>query len=81
MKVVVLGVGAQGSIITKRLSELTTVKQLICGDYNETAAKRVAGALKNTKPVRVDAADLGKLLEITKGAALIVNALPPDDGQ
>jgi saccharopine dehydrogenase-like NADP-dependent oxidoreductase len=78
MKVVVLGAGAQGSIITKRLSELPAVKELICGDYNERTAKRVAGVLKKTKAVRVDAADLGKLIEITKGAVLIINALPPD---
>jgi saccharopine dehydrogenase (NAD+, L-lysine-forming) len=78
MKVVVLGVGAQGSIIAKRLSELPAIEELICGDYNESSAKRVAGPLKKAKAVRVDAGDLGRVLEVSKGAALIVNALPPD---
>ena len=78
MKVVVLGVGAQGSIIAKRLSELPAVTELVCGDYNEPAAKRVAGPLKKATAVRVDAGDLNRVLEVSKGAALIVNALPPD---
>ena len=78
MKVVVLGVGAQGSIIAKRLSELSAIKELICGDYNESAAKRVASPLKKARAVRIDAGDLGQVLEVSKGAALIVNALPPD---
>jgi saccharopine dehydrogenase-like NADP-dependent oxidoreductase len=78
MKVVVLGVGAQGSIIAKRLGELPAVRELVCGDYNEAAAKRVAGALKKAKAIRVDAADLDRIVQVTGGASLIVNALPPD---
>jgi len=49
MKVVVLGVGGQGSIIAKRLSELPAVKELVCGDYNEAAAQRVAKPLKKAE--------------------------------
>ena len=78
MKVVILGIGAQGSIIAKRLSELPAVKELVCGDYNEAAAQRVAKPLKKAKALRVDAGDLARVIEVTKGAALIVNALPPD---
>ena len=78
MKAVVLGVGAQGSIIAKRLSELPLVEQVVCGDYNESAAKRVAGPLKKAKALRVDAGDLDQVVAASKGAALIVNALPPD---
>jgi saccharopine dehydrogenase (NAD+, L-lysine-forming) len=78
MKVVILGIGAQGSIIAKRLSELPAVKELVCGDYNEAAAQRVAKPLEKAKALRVDAGDLARVIEVTKGAALIVNALPPD---
>jgi saccharopine dehydrogenase (NAD+, L-lysine-forming) len=78
MKLVVLGVGAQGSIIAKRLNALPAVKELICGDYNEQAAKRVAKPLKKARALRVDAGDLDQVLEVSKGASLIVNALPPD---
>ena len=78
MKAVVLGVGAQGSIIARRLSELPAVEEVVCGDYNESAARRVAGSLKKARAVQVNAGDLPRVLETTRGAALIVNALPPD---
>ncbi len=78
MKIVVLGVGAQGSIIAKKLNGLPAVKELICADYNQEAAKRVAAPLKKAKALQVDAGDPDQILEISKGSALIVNALPPD---
>jgi saccharopine dehydrogenase-like NADP-dependent oxidoreductase len=40
MNVLVLGTGAQGSIIAKRLSELPAVKGLICADYSIETANR-----------------------------------------
>lgn len=78
MKIVVLGVGAQGSIIAKRLNELSEVAELICADYNGAAAKRVAASLDKAKAVQVDAGSLDQVLKVSTGAALIVNALPPD---
>ncbi len=78
MKVVVLGVGAQGSIIAKRLNDLSRIKELVCGDYNLEAASRVAGSLKKAKAVQVDAGNFDRVLQVSVGAALIVNALPSD---
>jgi len=78
MKVVVLGVGAQGSIIARRLSELSGVHELICADYDETAAKRVAASLKKSRAVVLDAGQLERVIAVSEGSALIVNALPPD---
>ncbi len=78
MKIVVLGVGAQGSIIAKRLNELSALKELICADYNIATAQRVGASLSKAKSVQVDAGNLAQILEVSKEAALIVNALPPD---
>ncbi len=78
MKAVVLGVGAQGSIIAKRLNQEAAVTELVCADYNLEAAKRLEGMLKKAKAVKVNAKSKEEVLKVTAGAALIVNGLPPD---
>lgn len=78
MKVVVLGVGAQGSIIAKRLDQEPSVKELICADYNFESANRLAKGLKKASAVKVDARNKDEVLKVSQGAALLVNGLPPD---
>jgi saccharopine dehydrogenase (NAD+, L-lysine-forming) len=78
MKVTVMGTGAQGSIIARRLAEEKTVKEVVCADYNAETARRVAGPLKKARDVQVDARNLAEITACSRGAALIVNALPPD---
>lgn len=78
MKVVVLGVGAQGSIIAKRLDQEPMVKEILCADYNFEAAQRLEGMLKKAKAFKVNAKNSEEVLKITQGANLLVNGLPPD---
>ena len=76
--VAVFGVGAQGSIIAARLDAESGVKEIVCADYDEAAARRVAGGLKKARAVKVDARNPGQVREAARGAEVIVNALPPD---
>ena len=78
IKVAVFGVGAQGSIIAARLDAEPRVGEILCADYNEEAARRVAGGLKKARAVKVDARNPEQVRETARGAFLIVNALPPD---
>jgi saccharopine dehydrogenase (NAD+, L-lysine-forming) len=39
-KIIVVGVGAQGSTIAKRMDEHPDVSEIICADYDLTAPKR-----------------------------------------
>jgi saccharopine dehydrogenase (NAD+, L-lysine-forming) len=78
MKVLVLGTGAQGSIIARRLGELKEVSALLCADIDLEAARRVAAAAPKAEPLRLDARDRAALVQASRGCGLIVNALPPD---
>ncbi len=77
-KVVVIGVGAQGGTIAKRLDEESVVEEVICADYDLKAAKELEKTLKKAKAVQVNAKNKDEIIEVSKGASLIVNALPPD---
>ena len=48
-KVLILGSGAQGSTVAKRMDEEPGVDELICADNDEEAAKGAAAALKKAK--------------------------------
>ena len=45
-KVVVIGTGAQGTAVAKRLDEEPSVGEIICADYNRDAVDELAGSLK-----------------------------------
>lgn len=45
-KVVVIGTGAQGTTVAKRLDEEPSVGEIICADYNRDAVDELAGSLK-----------------------------------
>lgn len=78
MKIMVLGTGAQGSIIARRLAEEKEVSTVICADIDPEAARRVASPFKKAQAVGVDARDLAAIVRASRGCELIVNALPPD---
>ena len=77
-KVIVVGVGAQGSTIAKRLDEESNVSEVICADYDEKAATNVAGQLKKAKAVQLNAKNVDEIVAAAKGCDLIVNGLAPD---
>ena len=76
--VIVMGTGAQGGTIAMRLNEEPNVEKIICADYDLHAAKRYEKMLEKAVAVQVDARNPDEIKAASKGAALIVNGLPPD---
>lgn len=79
-KVLILGVGAQGSTVAKRMDEEPNVSEIICADYDKKAVDELVKVLEKGKGVQVDATQKENIVEIAKGADLIVNALPMEFG-
>lgn len=77
-KVMVIGVGAQGSTIAKRLNEEFLIEEIICADYDDRAVAEMENTLSKVKGVKVDAKNLNKIIEAARGVDLIVNGLAPD---
>jgi saccharopine dehydrogenase-like NADP-dependent oxidoreductase len=77
-KILVLGVGAQGSTIAKRLQEEPQVEEIVCADYDARAAEDVEKSLSKATAVRVDASNVKDVIKAASGCELIVNGLPPD---
>ncbi len=76
--VIIMGTGAQGGTIAMRLNEEPNVEKIICADYDLDAAKRYEKMLDKAAAVQVDARNTDEIVAASKGAALIVNGLPPD---
>ncbi|MBA7713378.1 hypothetical protein ES703_122380 [subsurface metagenome] len=75
-RIIVMGTGAQGSIVARLLDEEPNVSEIICADYELKSAERLEKMLSKAKSVKVDAHNIEEILESAKGAELIVNALP-----
>ena len=78
LKISVLGIGAQGSVIAKLLSDSPEVSEVVCADVNVERMKRLKDRLKGDKitTLKVDASKREDLAKATKGMDLVVNALP-----
>ena len=75
-KILILGVGAQGSTVARRMDEEPNVEEIICADYDQRAVNELVKELKKGRGVRVDASDRASIVAAAQGADLIVNALP-----
>ena len=75
-KILVLGVGAQGSAAAQRLNEEPEVSEIICADYDEEAIDHLVKMLKKAKGRKVDAHDKKSIVAAAEGVDLILNALP-----
>ncbi len=75
-KVLVLGVGAQGSAAARRLDEEPGVSEIICADYDTEAVDGLVKDLKKAKGMKVDAHDKASIIAAAQGVDLILNALP-----
>ncbi len=73
----IMGVGAQGSTIAKRLDEEAIVKEIRCADYDPTALAELTGQLKKAKAFRVDARRVEEIEAAAEGVDLIVNGQDP----
>ena len=79
MKVLVVGAGMQGQVLTWNLARKTAATEIVVADYDEERARFVAaqvGAGKAT-PLRLDAADTDAVAAAASGARLVVNAVTP----
>lgn len=74
--ILVLGVGAQGSTVAKRMNEEPNVEKIICADYDDKAVNALVNELDKAIGAKVDAYDNASLLAVAKGVDLIVNGLP-----
>jgi saccharopine dehydrogenase-like NADP-dependent oxidoreductase len=77
-KIMILGAGAQGSTIAKRMQEEPCVEEIVCGDYDARAAQELEKSLSKAKAVKVDARNVADIVEAAAGSELIVNGLPPE---
>ena len=76
--VMVIGVGAQGSTIAKRLNEEPLIEEIICADYDEKALAEMEKTLSKAKGIKVNARNKDEIIAAAKGVELIVNGLAPD---
>ncbi len=75
-KVMIIGVGAQGSTIAKRLNEEESVSQIICADDDLKAAGELGKTLEKATAVQVNATDVKDIINAAGNADIIVNGLP-----
>jgi saccharopine dehydrogenase-like NADP-dependent oxidoreductase len=75
-KVMIMGVGAQGSTIAKRLNEEENVSQIICADYDFKAAEDLGKTLEKATAVQVNAHDIKNIVKAADNADIIVNGCP-----
>lgn len=75
-KIMVLGVGAQGSTVAKRMDEENAVGEIICADYDEKAVNEMARSLGKAKALKIDATKEENIIKAAEGVDLIINALP-----
>jgi saccharopine dehydrogenase-like NADP-dependent oxidoreductase len=80
-KILILGMGAQGSTVARRMDEEAGVSEIICADYDQKAVDSFVKILTKGRGARVDASDLGSITKFARGADLIVNALPLQFGK
>jgi len=77
-KIMIMGTGAQGSTIAKRMQEEPSVEEIVCADYDTRAAEELEKSLSKAKAVQVDGSRVENIVAAAKGCELIVNGLPPD---
>jgi saccharopine dehydrogenase-like NADP-dependent oxidoreductase len=75
-KIVVVGVGAQGSTIAKHMDEHPDISEIICADYDIKAAEELKNTLTKVKALQLDARDGKRVAQVAEGCDLIVNGLP-----
>jgi len=75
-KILLLGVGAQGSTVAKRMNDEPNVSEIICADYDEAAVKEMERTLEKASALKLDATRVENIVQAAQGVDLIVNALP-----
>ncbi len=80
MKVLIVGAGMQGQVITWNLGRCPEISEIVLGDYDEARARFVAGQVGagKTTAIKIDASDSGAVARAAQGAKLVVNAVIPE---
>jgi saccharopine dehydrogenase (NAD+, L-lysine forming) len=80
MKVLIVGAGMQGQVLTWNLGRNPAVTEIVVGDYDEQRAAFVARQVGNGKATAIflNAADTAALARAGQGAKLVVNAVIPE---
>ena len=79
MKVLIVGAGMQGQVITWNLGRNPAVTEIVVADYDEKRAQFVAGQVGNgkAKAIVINASDSDAVAKAGEGCKLIVNAVIP----
>jgi saccharopine dehydrogenase-like NADP-dependent oxidoreductase len=79
MKVLIVGAGMQGQVLTWNLGRNPAVTEIVLGDYDEPRAQFVAGQVGagKTVAIKIDASDSDAVAAAAAGAKLVVNAVVP----
>jgi len=75
-RMIVIGVGAQGSTIAKRMNDHPDVSEIICADYDRKAAEALSATLEKATALQLDASSIDNVTAAAEGCDLIVNGLP-----
>jgi saccharopine dehydrogenase (NAD+, L-lysine forming) len=75
-KLLLLGAGAQGSTVAKRMNEEAGVSEIICADYDEAAVKEMERTLDKATALKLDATSVANIVKAAEGVDLMINALP-----
>jgi saccharopine dehydrogenase-like NADP-dependent oxidoreductase len=80
MKVVIIGAGEQGYVLTWNLAKHPLVHEIVLGDWDVSRAEEVRDAwgAGKTTAVRADARDVEYVARLAEGADLILNAVIPE---
>ncbi len=75
-RVLVLGVGAQGSAAARKFDLEPNVSEIVCADYDQKAVDGLVKELKKARGEFVDAHDRESIIKAAEGVDLILNGLP-----
>ncbi len=75
-KIIVAGVGAQGSTIARRMDTHPGVSEIICADYDIQTAEKLSGLLDKATSMQLDAREVKDVIKAAEGCDLVVNGLP-----
>ena len=76
MKILLVGAGAVGSVLTRYLSRDDEITEVICGSNDLKSAKEFITENSKTKLVRLDASNIQNIVNAARGRDLIINASP-----
>lgn len=77
MKILIVGCGAQGSVIATELAKRREVDEVKCADIDLQRARWLTQKLKNANAYQVDAGNLDDLTKVAEGVSVVVNATLP----